>query len=504
MKNTPTMDAFEWDNPKPKISDNMTVDDLPKTKFKGLPKMQNRRKADLGTKVQNWMKRQEQSGLNTGGDPMAEKYISEHKAPASQRGIDEVHQALGVTPHPPVEAPAPKVAPLKATNPAIKAPKAASWGEWEPPKQASFFTRKVAGWKWDDYLSGYISKEARDFACSCGQKVASPSYKTCSCGKIWNVYAIGDTHHLASDSAGMYIAREIPQRPGVIMANRKLANAGVPDIHDHIYEVGDDGLPTWLDDPYERSHAKALRDLGEHHSFAQYLSDRAYNKFMDAHDGSDENLAENWWARSGMADNYLKAVQQHLDGGRTATKTAKSDCNCWDGYERVPGTKPCAEGSCRKCDSHRKESRKTAGCDSCHGMARQLAMEDLHDRMVGEGMNSRDALNKLNDRHDDTLAKETAYYLENYQDALGHENHTAALKANRSHADLVAMIDKLADWTKYDGDDPANALGKSKPASTKVSQPPKDWAKRLPAGDPSKKGGTWTRPTIGPKSSPKQ
>lgn len=26
----------------------------------------------------------------------------------------------------------------------------------------------------------------------------------------------------------------------------------------------------------------------------------------------------------------------------------EKSCNCWDGYERVPGTKPCAEGSCRK------------------------------------------------------------------------------------------------------------------------------------------------------------
>lgn len=36
---------------------------------------------------------------------------------------------------------------------------------------------------------------------------------------------------------------------------------------------------------------------------------------------------------------------------------AKS-CNCWDGYERVPGTKPCAPGSCRKCDEgcHKKKS----------------------------------------------------------------------------------------------------------------------------------------------------
>lgn len=35
---------------------------------------------------------------------------------------------------------------------------------------------------------------------------------------------------------------------------------------------------------------------------------------------------------------------------------AKKDCNCWDGYERVPGTKPCAPGSCRKCDDGRKKS----------------------------------------------------------------------------------------------------------------------------------------------------
>ena len=26
----------------------------------------------------------------------------------------------------------------------------------------------------------------------------------------------------------------------------------------------------------------------------------------------------------------------------------KKDCNCWSGYERVPGTKPCAKGSCKK------------------------------------------------------------------------------------------------------------------------------------------------------------
>ena len=37
---------------------------------------------------------------------------------------------------------------------------------------------------------------------------------------------------------------------------------------------------------------------------------------------------------------------------------AKSKCQCWNGYERVPGTKPCAPGSCRKCDDHRKKESK--------------------------------------------------------------------------------------------------------------------------------------------------
>lgn len=46
--------------------------------------------------------------------------------------------------------------------------------------------------------------------------------------------AIGDTHHLASDTAEVFIAREIPVRPGVVMANRKMA--GFNDTHAIITE----------------------------------------------------------------------------------------------------------------------------------------------------------------------------------------------------------------------------------------------------------------------------
>ncbi len=34
----------------------------------------------------------------------------------------------------------------------------------------------------------------------------------------------------------------------------------------------------------------------------------------------------------------MKSFKQYLE----------EDCNCWKGYKRKPGTKPCAEGSCVK------------------------------------------------------------------------------------------------------------------------------------------------------------
>ena len=38
-------------------------------------------------------------------------------------------------------------------------------------------------------------------------------------------------------------------------------------------------------------------------------------------------------------------------------KTSKKKCECWEGYKRVPGTKPCEPGSCEKCDKAHKQSK---------------------------------------------------------------------------------------------------------------------------------------------------
>ena len=77
---------------------------------------------------------------------------------------------------------------------------------------------RVAGWDWDDHLNGFLAAEAaREFTCSCGANVPAPGYTDCHCGKRWNAYTIN-----ANGSQKM-IAREVPVRDGVVMANRRTA-----------------------------------------------------------------------------------------------------------------------------------------------------------------------------------------------------------------------------------------------------------------------------------------
>jgi hypothetical protein len=94
---------------------------------------------------------------------------------------------------------------------------------------------------------------------------------------------------------------------------------------------------------------------------------------------------------------------EYIDGGGMPThdmfggtknhmanrKTAKSDggCDCWDGYCRVPGTEPCAEGSCRKCDAGRtKKGRLTA-------LQHLAVLRSL----AGDGMSYEDAMRHIDD-----------------------------------------------------------------------------------------------------------
>ena len=48
--------------------------------------------------------------------------------------------------------------------------------------------------------------------------------------------------------------------------------------------------------------------------------------------------------------------KEYANFAMSSVREAK-ECNCWDGYKRVPGTKPCTPGSCEKCDADREKKK---------------------------------------------------------------------------------------------------------------------------------------------------
>lgn len=84
-----------------------------------------------------------------------------------------------------------------------------------------------------------------------------------------------------------------------------------------------------------------------------------------------------YWADSGVLDKWVgwlggefaawdwsEVPQSHsLYGSRfsqrpSRRRVAEKECTCWEGYERVPGTEPCASGSCRKKTSRRTTANR--------------------------------------------------------------------------------------------------------------------------------------------------
>jgi hypothetical protein len=68
-------------------------------------------------------------------------------------------------------------------------------------------------------------------------------------------------------------------------------------------------------------------------------------------------------------------------------KEAKGKCECWEGYKRVPGTKPCAPGSCEKCDDHSKKKSSTTSA-----MKRALELKQAASASKDEWVNEGDTV----------------------------------------------------------------------------------------------------------------
>lgn len=353
--------------------------------------------------------------------------------------------------------------------PKSKAPITTKMPKPKMPKAASFFTRKVAGWDWDDHLNGYLASKPTPFTCKCGAKHPVPSYSTCKCGKIWNSYVIGTGGDNHQASVEKFICREIPVRDNVIVARRRKANLNItqsappkdkpvilmyggafnPPHSGHVgalqdaqhelaaagYKVGGsvvvptadkllakkavrdalplsdrasvariafprdiDGVPvdvrTEPSEEVERSLQKPRRSDLARWAQQQYPNHTIVNVTGEdavvpgappthpsiysglpgtAHEGV--NYLTMPRPEGSMSSSKIRAAElagEPIPGMSAESERAyrealaklrgmvrQGSCNCWKGYERVPGTKPCAPGSCRKCDSHsKKESGK--------------------------------------------------------------------------------------------------------------------------------------------------
>jgi hypothetical protein len=157
-------------------------------------------------------------------------------------------------------------------------------------------------------------------------------------------------------------------------------NEWVDELHD---ESDGEYTPDGEYGPNAPSSTMGDPDLGAHKSIdnkikkledkIDHLTEMLEGKDLKGEDGEEispegiqlvdhDAVEDNYYERQtkpnpNLDEQYPSGTHSERYPG-TLNPTAKvaKDCNCWDGYKRVPGTKPCAPGSCEKCDSARKEA----------------------------------------------------------------------------------------------------------------------------------------------------
>lgn len=481
---TPTMDVFEHPNAGEvaRVDDGNDTNNLPKM-VGADPHSKAAASQKAVDRFQRWQQRQQQRGLpTTQGEAAVHNFLQTRNPVKKRVGPDAqnmIHRELGLQPD---AVKTPKAKPVKAVNPVLKgkggktpaAPEAKAPAPKAAPKTASFFTRKVPGWRWDDHLNGYLAKEAKAFTCSCGQKVAAPSYKSCDCGKIWNVTAIGDTHHLASDTADFYVAREIPVRPGVILAGKNM-EAGIPS---------EDG---------EMAPGSGSRRV------------RGVQSRTGAQRGSDGSASAFWEtdpARSGTEDQHRgksPRVSHRASGAGQDPDGARADGS---GVSRAIGRSAGAAPQRRSARQPSGESglRDSRGQHGGHGAPRHsvaAAQDALLQRSSAGGAESGAQSGAARVAAMPGLPASTQLGEESPRGgfpgrsgSVSPGNYGIVNAARKSHRELLAEIERLADWTKYDSPDPSRDP-KAKPPSTTIKSQPGDWTNRDFTG-PTK--GQWREP----------
>lgn len=92
----------------------------------------------------------------------------------------------------------------------------------------------------------------------------------------------------------------------------------------------------------------ALYRQSERQTFSSVEKDSEWDKPWTEEDESKEEEEE---------ESEEKEEEDEEEEKKESSIREAKECNCWDGYKRVPGTKPCAPGSCEKCDADREKKK---------------------------------------------------------------------------------------------------------------------------------------------------
>jgi hypothetical protein len=198
------------------------------------------------------------------------------------------------------------------------------------------------------------------------------------------VIGTGGDNHTAS--VEKFICREIPMRENVIVANRKTAMPRPKNSEYHnAYNAGwnASNRTTTYDmqsalERYKGPHEDHF-DMG----WTDHASDYAHrfrkpDQFLEKYRAENSPHYDDFelhpetreLVRSKQASRRISRdddpiIKYTEDDDETRPRKVAKDggCTCWEGYERVPGTKPCADGSCRKKSNRERRYAKRWTCE---------------------------------------------------------------------------------------------------------------------------------------------
>jgi len=202
-----------------------------------------------------------------------------------------------------------------------------------------------------EYCSHVSSKGAEfEVTSANGEKMMKKAYEDChdiTFFEISFVFDPADPTALISEKSDKRMSKKTAGEPNVVMSPEQTAAARswLADL-----ATADSNLEPEDIDPQDHTRESVFSDQEILASIQRY------------YDGGAMAFLREWW--NGEFDVDMSDLRDLPEGNPApglnslGSKKKTKNCKCWEGYERVPGTRACSPGSCQKCDDHRDKKKK--------------------------------------------------------------------------------------------------------------------------------------------------